>query len=246
MPRPQAKQRGGKESPVDGGCADERAVRRRLAVVADVAVVWRSCGRSRRADGRATPDAGAGEAGSRASRPRQPPPAPNSIDSLTGRHRGAAGGAMGRGDRPLREGGQAEAEYVEGYWYQGTAYYTLDNFTECRETFRKVVRLAPKNGAAYAFLGLCEFGAQGLRPVAAAPAAVAHPRRRRHGGSRQRRALSRRHPDDADGAVRAGARNARRVRGRRGRQPAGDRGDGHRDAADADAADRRRRPSAAR
>jgi tetratricopeptide (TPR) repeat protein len=48
--------------------------------------------------------------------------------------------------------------YVEGHWYQGTAYYTLDDFPRCRETFRKVVRLAPKNGAAYAFLGLCEFG----------------------------------------------------------------------------------------
>lgn len=49
-------------------------------------------------------------------------------------------------------------EYVEGYWYQGTAYYSLDNFARGAETFRKVVRLAPKNGAAYAFLGLCEFG----------------------------------------------------------------------------------------
>jgi tetratricopeptide (TPR) repeat protein len=49
-------------------------------------------------------------------------------------------------------------DYVEGYWYQGTAYYSLDNYTRGAETFRKVVRLAPKNGAAYAFLGLCEFG----------------------------------------------------------------------------------------
>jgi tetratricopeptide (TPR) repeat protein len=48
--------------------------------------------------------------------------------------------------------------YVEGYWYQGTAYYSLDDFPSCRETFRKVVRLAPKNGAGFAFLGLCEFG----------------------------------------------------------------------------------------
>ncbi len=48
--------------------------------------------------------------------------------------------------------------YVEGHWYQGTAYYSLDNFPQCRDTFRRVVRLAPKNGAAYAFLGLCEFG----------------------------------------------------------------------------------------
>lgn len=49
-------------------------------------------------------------------------------------------------------------KYVEGYWYQGTAYYSLDKFTECRDRFRDVVRLAPKNGAAFAFLGLCEFG----------------------------------------------------------------------------------------
>jgi len=48
--------------------------------------------------------------------------------------------------------------YVEGYWYQGTAYYSLDDYPNCRDTFRKVVRLAPKNGAAFAFLGLCEFG----------------------------------------------------------------------------------------
>lgn len=48
--------------------------------------------------------------------------------------------------------------YVEGYWYQGTAYYSLDDFPNCRDTFRKVIRLAQKNGAAFAFLGLCEFG----------------------------------------------------------------------------------------
>jgi tetratricopeptide (TPR) repeat protein len=48
--------------------------------------------------------------------------------------------------------------YVEGYWYQGTAYYSLDKFTECRDKFRDVLRLAPKNGAAFAFLGLCEYG----------------------------------------------------------------------------------------
>jgi tetratricopeptide (TPR) repeat protein len=49
-------------------------------------------------------------------------------------------------------------KYVEGYWYQGTAYYSLEKFPECREKFRDVVRLAPQNGAAFAFLGLCEFG----------------------------------------------------------------------------------------
>src|SRR4051812_44397470 len=48
--------------------------------------------------------------------------------------------------------------YVEGYWYQGTALYSLDKFTDCRDRFKEVTRLAPKNGAAFAFLGLCEFG----------------------------------------------------------------------------------------
>ena len=48
--------------------------------------------------------------------------------------------------------------YVEGYWYQGTAYYTLQKYPECRDRFRDVVKLSPKNGAAFAFLGLCEYG----------------------------------------------------------------------------------------
>jgi tetratricopeptide (TPR) repeat protein len=48
--------------------------------------------------------------------------------------------------------------WVEGYWYQGTSYYSLDKFAECRDKFRDVLRLAPKNGAAFAFVGLCEFG----------------------------------------------------------------------------------------
>jgi tetratricopeptide (TPR) repeat protein len=48
--------------------------------------------------------------------------------------------------------------FVEGYWYQGTAHYTLDRFPQCRDAFKHVTRLAPKNGGAFAFLGLCEFG----------------------------------------------------------------------------------------
>jgi tetratricopeptide (TPR) repeat protein len=49
-------------------------------------------------------------------------------------------------------------DYAEGYWYQGTALYELDRFQECRDSFRRVIRFSPKNGSAYAFLGLCEFG----------------------------------------------------------------------------------------
>ena len=48
--------------------------------------------------------------------------------------------------------------YTEGIWYQGTAYYSLDKFAECRDAFKRVARAAPTNGAAFAFVGLCEFG----------------------------------------------------------------------------------------
>jgi tetratricopeptide (TPR) repeat protein len=50
-----------------------------------------------------------------------------------------------------------QPDYVEGYWYQGTSYYSLDDYANCKAAFRQVTRLAPKNGAARAFLGLCEF-----------------------------------------------------------------------------------------
>jgi tetratricopeptide (TPR) repeat protein len=49
-------------------------------------------------------------------------------------------------------------DFVEGHWYQGTAYYTLEKFPECRDAFKRVTRLSPKNGGGFAFLGLCEFG----------------------------------------------------------------------------------------
>ena len=63
-----------------------------------------------------------------------------------------------RPSRCTRRPSAIKPDFVEGYWYQGTAYYTLENHQACRDAFRKVLKLAPKNGAAYAFLGLCEFG----------------------------------------------------------------------------------------
>ena len=129
-------------------------------------------------------------------------------------------------------------DYVEGHWYQGHRLLLARRHLPCRDAFRQVMRLAPKNGAAYAFLGLCEFGLKDYDRVAAAPAPVPQAGRRRRAGSRGHRPLSRGHPDDADRAVRTGARDAGRVRQRGQRQPARHRGDGDRDAADADAADR--------
>ena len=94
-------------------------------------------------------------------------------------HRGATIGALDRKrHRAVLQDRQAQPDYVEADWYQGTGYYTLDDHAQCRTAFRKVVSLAPKNGAAHAFLGLCEFAFEGLRSVAATPPAVPDARRR--------------------------------------------------------------------
>ncbi len=116
----------------------------------------------------------AGPAGSAAAQKRQAPatPAAQKTAPAAGRAAGdaafdalVAAGAEARQAERWEEaiGLYAKAvkikpDYVEGYWYQGTSYYSLDDLAGGAEAFRKVVRLAPKNGAAYAFLGLCEFG----------------------------------------------------------------------------------------
>ena len=110
---------------------------------------------------------------------------------------------------------QAEARLRRRLLVPGHGVLHARGFHECRESFRRVVALAPKNGAGVRLPRPVRVRAEGLRPRAAAPAAVADPRRRRRQGSRQRRPVPRRDPDDADRAVRAGARNARRVRQRR-------------------------------
>ena len=47
--------------------------------------------------------------------------------------------------------------WVEGHWYLGTTYYEIEKYSDCRDAFRRVVRLQHENGAAWAFKGLCEF-----------------------------------------------------------------------------------------
>jgi len=47
--------------------------------------------------------------------------------------------------------------WVEGHWYLGTTYYEIEKYADCRDAFRRVVRLQHDNGAAWAFKGLCEF-----------------------------------------------------------------------------------------
>ena len=95
----------------------------------------------------------------------------------------------------------------------------------------------PKNGAAYAFLGLCEFG---LKDYDRALQHLVQSRILGVGdkGTQGRRPLPHGDPHDAHRAVRPGDADAGRVRRGGERQPADHRGHGHRDAAHGDAAER--------
>ncbi len=47
--------------------------------------------------------------------------------------------------------------WAEGWWRVGTILYEKDVYAEARDAFRRLVALEPKQGAAWAMLGLCEF-----------------------------------------------------------------------------------------
>jgi tetratricopeptide (TPR) repeat protein len=63
--------------------------------------------------------------------------------------------------------------WVEGHWYLGTTYYEIEKYPACRDAFSQVVRLQARNGAAWAFKGLCEFRLKNYR-VALADLNKAH------------------------------------------------------------------------
>jgi len=46
--------------------------------------------------------------------------------------------------------------WAEGWFYLGASRYELRQFAEARDAFQRVTMLAPGNGGAWAFLGLCE------------------------------------------------------------------------------------------
>lgn len=50
-----------------------------------------------------------------------------------------------------------QPSWPEGWLYMAGDLYRLNRFTESREAFRKGLELAPQNGPAWGFLGLCEF-----------------------------------------------------------------------------------------
>jgi tetratricopeptide (TPR) repeat protein len=48
-------------------------------------------------------------------------------------------------------------QWTEGWWSLGTLLYDQDRFPEAKAAFQRFAATAPKPGAAYSFLGLCEY-----------------------------------------------------------------------------------------
>lgn len=47
--------------------------------------------------------------------------------------------------------------WAEGWWYLGTILYERDSYAEARDALRNVTDLQPRDAAAWALLGLCEY-----------------------------------------------------------------------------------------
>ncbi|MEW6130800.1 MAG: tetratricopeptide repeat protein [Acidobacteriota bacterium] len=52
---------------------------------------------------------------------------------------------------------RASSNWVEGWWYLGSIFYTLDRYGEGRDAFRNLLVLQKTNGPGWAMIGLCEF-----------------------------------------------------------------------------------------
>ena len=90
--------------------------------------------------------------------PRRPPASSEAFSTI--RERADEARAGGRLDDAIELYGRAvrlRPSWAEGHWYLGTAYYELEKYAECRDAFGAVIGLQPRNGAAWAFKGLCEF-----------------------------------------------------------------------------------------
>ena len=85
-------------------------------------------------------------------------PSPVTFDVL--RRQAEEARSAGRVDQAVDLYKQAvglQPSWTEGYWYLGTIYYDADRHGDCRDAFARVTEHQPENGAAWAFLGLCEF-----------------------------------------------------------------------------------------
>jgi tetratricopeptide (TPR) repeat protein len=50
-----------------------------------------------------------------------------------------------------------QSAWPEGWWYLGSVFYDRDRYGEAREALGNLLSLQPKNGPAWALMGLCEF-----------------------------------------------------------------------------------------
>jgi tetratricopeptide (TPR) repeat protein len=62
--------------------------------------------------------------------------------------------------REYREALKLQPDWKEGLWYLGTLEYQRDHYADAIPALRRLVELAPESGAAWNFLGLCEFETQ--------------------------------------------------------------------------------------
>jgi tetratricopeptide (TPR) repeat protein len=56
-----------------------------------------------------------------------------------------------------KKGLALQPKWAEGWWSLGTIEYDRNNYRSAASEFRQLLPLAPKNGTAYAMLGLCEY-----------------------------------------------------------------------------------------
>lgn len=59
-----------------------------------------------------------------------------------------------------KRGVRLHPQWTEGWWSLGTLLYDQDRFSEAKMAFQRFAANAPKPGAAYSFLGLCEYETQ--------------------------------------------------------------------------------------
>lgn len=98
--------------------------------------------------------------------PRAPAAGPSEFQSLSKRARQAHEAqkldeAMALYQRALR----LRPSWSEGRFALGTVLYDLDRYDEARSEFRQVLVQEPKSGAAWAFLGMCEFQLRNHEPA---------------------------------------------------------------------------------
>ena len=56
-----------------------------------------------------------------------------------------------------KKGVALKPSWDEGWWYLGTLYYDLDQYTEGRDAFKHLTLIKPEVAAGWAMLGLCEY-----------------------------------------------------------------------------------------